>query len=95
MSILKDPWVSWRAGETDYRGIDWKNDLDTGETITTQGYTSDTAANGLTVVSVAVQDTKTIVRLSGGTSGVEAEVVGWITTSTGRHLTAVAPMTIL
>lgn len=92
MSIIDGNWPPKRAGEKDYRGIDWKNDLASGETISAWDFTSD----GVTVDSTTKDATRpiTIVTLSGGTAGATAEVIGTITTSLGRELEAAVQIAI-
>ena len=86
MSIAKNnKWPSKRAGEVDYRGINWTNELEGAETIASESYT---AATGGTVTLGAVTKSGKItkVEISGGTADTVDSVVGSITTSTGRIL---------
>lgn len=87
MSLSPTPWAPKRAGETDYRGIDWKNDLDAGETISSFDFAigEDSA---LTLGSKIKDIAKpvTIITLTGGVAGTEEAVVCSITTSLTRTL---------
>ncbi len=70
--------------DTDDFTLDWRNRLDTGETILTA--TGTVVSGGVAVSSVTISTTKTIARLTGGTEGELGSVRVRITTSTGRQL---------
>ena len=95
MSIAKSKWPSKRAGETDYRGVNWTNELEGFETITAQSYAA-AAGSTLTIGAVAKSSSGkiTTVSLSGGTAGTTEAVIGSITTSTGRVLEVEMLLTI-
>ena len=69
--------------DIDVFSFDWLNVLDSGETIATF---SATPPAGITVDTTAISGTQTRARLSGGTAGINYEVVYRITTSAGRQL---------
>ena len=89
MSITSKQWPSKRAGETDYRGIDWKNDLAVSETLTATFSFEILAGSGTAMVTGSAKDAVlpiTIATLSGGTVGTPAQVVAKVTTSNAREL---------
>lgn len=81
-------WPKKRVAESDYRGADWTDHLDDGETITAHDFTI-SGDNALVLASKASNGTESIGRFTGGTGGSTATVVSQITTSAGRILEAV------
>lgn len=70
--------------DVDVFTFDWRDVLDSGETISTFSAVAVTA--GITVDSTAISGTETRARLSGGTANSTYEVRYRITTSAGRQL---------
>jgi len=85
MSITNKQWVSKWAGETDYRGVDWKTELVSGETIVDYDFVPE-EGSGVIVVDKFQNVLKTIALLSGGTAGATVKVMASVSTSNGRFL---------
>jgi hypothetical protein len=93
MSIPLKDWPKMEAGETDYRGTDWKNDLAVGETITSYGFESDDLTIG-TVYRDPLKPITFALLTPKVASGETAETRAFIDTSNGRHLVAKLNMLI-
>jgi len=85
MSITNKPWVSKWAGETDYRGVDWKTELLSGETIVDYDFVPE-EGSGVVVEDKSLSGLKTIALLSGGTAGATVKVMASVSTSIPRLL---------
>jgi hypothetical protein len=86
-------WAARRSGEVDYRGVNWKDELDADETIAGYSFTAD-ASSGVIAANKAIDGTKTIATLSGGVAGRTAQIVASVTTSSGRVLELLLKMPI-
>jgi hypothetical protein len=86
-------WAAKRAGEVDYRGVNWKYELDEGETIAGYSFTADDGS-GVTAANKVIDGTKTVATLSGGVAGRTAQIVASVTTSNGRVLELLLKMPI-
>lgn len=86
-------WAAKRAGEIDYRGVNWKYDLE-GETIAGYSFTSDPSSGVIAANKAIINGTKTTATLSGGVAGRTAEIIASVTTSTGRVLELLLKMPI-
>lgn len=73
--------------------LSWAPALATGETVST--FAATTVAGGVTVGSTSIASPVTTARISGGTAGLEAQVLYRITTSTGRQLDTTITFSIM
>lgn len=89
----KRKWAFKRSTEVDYRGVDWKTDLDSGETIASYDFVLQ-AGSTLVKGNKSLDANRTVQMLSGGTAGTTEQVVARIVTSTGRELEVLCEMQI-
>ena len=80
MVTLTKRWAPKLAGEAgDYRGVDWRTELETGEAIASYEFEFPEDSS-VTLDEATLNGTKTIARLSGGTKGHTIEVMASIVT---------------
>lgn len=85
---MRNPFIKGPS-DTSYWGVDWRKQLDEGESIVTSSWVIVTPSTTLTVVTAYIEDGHAVVWLSGGSPGDRVTISNFITTDSQpvtRHL---------